>query len=124
MSAMAAMGESVRQGRPMNRPIPIGARRSAKKPPPGFEWIRVARGSAVFVGAFAFLYLVLASGLSRQTEVSWAVPFGLLPIAFLLGLGGFGQELAGIGTPQKRDALFGGSAAIASFAVLRISGAF
>lgn len=111
----------------MGRTVPFASPRTPpkrKKAASGFDWIRVLRGGGVFVSAFAFLYLVLASGLSRQTEASWAVPFGLLPISFLLALGAFGQELGGIGSPQRRDALFGGSAALASFALLRIAGAF
>lgn len=111
----------------MGQTVPFESPRRPSGKPSGsrsIPWIRALRGAGAFCGAFSFLYLVLASGLSRQTEASWAVPFGLLPIAFLLGVGAFGQELAKVGSPRRRDALFGVAAAIASFAVLRISGAF
>ena len=101
-------------------------RRSKTRRPPARSpsWVRPLRIAGAFLGALAVLYLALASPLSRQTEVSWAVPFGLLPIALLLGVGATIQELAQAGSVARRDGLFGLASALVSFAILRLSGAF
>ena len=85
--------------------------------------IRPLRIAGAFFAAFAILYLAIASPLARQTEVSWAVPFGLFPIAILIAAGAAIQEAAGSGSVGRRDASFGLSAALVSFAILRLSGA-
>jgi hypothetical protein len=85
--------------------------------------VRPLRIAGAFAAFFGILYLVVASPLARQTEVTWAIPFGLLPIAALVGLGALVQELAESGPAVRRDALFGLAAALVSFAVLRLSGA-
>jgi hypothetical protein len=86
-----------------------------------FSAVRAARIGATFAVAFGGLFLLLASGLSRETEVSWAIPFGLLPIAALLGLGAAGLELANAPPVARRDRIFGLSAALAAFAILRLA---
>lgn len=108
------MVEKDRFGRPVRRP--------AGAPPATARPLRIARGAGAFGLAIGFLWLVLASPLSKQTEMSWAVPFGLLPIALLLGAGALAQEFAGIGPAAKRDGLFGLSGAVATFALLRLAG--
>jgi hypothetical protein len=85
--------------------------------------IRPLRIAGAFFVAFSILYLAIASPLAKQTEVSWAVPFGLLPIALLIGAGAAVQELAGAGSEGRRDSSFGLSAALVSFAILRLAGA-
>ena len=85
--------------------------------------IRPLRIAGAFFAAFAILYLAIASPLAKQTEVSWAVPFGLLPIALLIGAAATIQELAGAGPEGRRDTSFGLSAALVSFAILRLTGA-
>jgi hypothetical protein len=106
------MIEKDRFGRPIRREGPKGTPRP----------LRIARAVGTFLIAFTFLWLVLASPLSKQTEMSWAVPFGLLPISLLLGVGGIAQEYADIGTELRRDGLFGLSSAVASLALLRSAG--
>jgi hypothetical protein len=107
------MVEKDRFGRPIRREVPKATA----------QVLRTARAVGTFLVAFSFLWVVLASPLSKQTEMSWAVPFGLLPISLLLGVGGIAQEFAGIGTEIRRDGLFGLSSAVATFAVLRLAGA-
>ena len=85
--------------------------------------IRPLRIAGAFFVAFAILYLAIASPLAKQTEVSWAVPFGMFPIALLIGAGAAIQELAGVGSVGRRDSSFGLSAALVSFAILRLAGA-
>ncbi|MGH7804332.1 MAG: hypothetical protein ACREQJ_08280, partial [Candidatus Binatia bacterium] len=84
--------------------------------------IRPLRLAGAFFAAFSFLYVVVASPLARQTEVSWAVPFGMLPIALLIGVGVLVQELGKTGSEARRDGLFGLSSALLSFAILRLAG--
>jgi hypothetical protein len=85
--------------------------------------VRPLRIAGAFFVAFSVLYLAIASPLARQTEVSWAVPFGLLPIALLIGASAAIQELAGTSSEPRRDGFFGLSAALVSFAILRLAGA-
>ena len=85
--------------------------------------IRPLRIAGAFFAAFSILYLAIASPLAKQTEVSWAVPFGMFPIALLIGAGAAIQELAGVGSEGRRDCSFGLSAALVSFAILRLAGA-
>jgi hypothetical protein len=85
--------------------------------------VRPLRIAGAFFAAFSVLYLAIASPLARQTEVSWAVPFGLLPIALLIGAGAALQEFAETGTEAKRDGMFGLASALVSFAILRLAGA-
>jgi hypothetical protein len=82
--------------------------------------VRIGRGAAVFAVSFVLLYVVLASGLAEETEVTWAVPFGMLPLALLLGLGAAGMEAGGTPPVSRRDSLFGLSLAVALFAILRL----
>lgn len=109
------MVEKDRFGRPIRPPA---ERVTAPLP------LRIARGIASFAAALAFLWVVIASPLAKQTEMSWAVPYGLLPIALLLGAGTLGQELAGAGSPARRDGVFGIAAAVAAMAFLRLAGVF
>lgn len=88
------------------------------------QLIRSMRMLGAFVLAFGFLYLVVASPLTRQTEISWAVPFGMLPIALLLGAGAWAMEVTDTPTVLRRDGLWALSVAVALFAVLRLAKLF
>lgn len=82
---------------------------------------RVLRMVGVYVLAFTVLWVAIASGLQPETEVTPSIPFGLLPIAFMLAFAAVGMEVSEATTESRRDALFGLSAAIASFAILRLT---
>ena len=85
--------------------------------------VRPLRLAGAFFAAFSILWLAVASPLARQTEVSWAIPFGMLPIALLIGASAAIQEMTNAGSAARRDALFGLCGALVSFAVLRLAGA-
>lgn len=86
--------------------------------------IRPERGvriAAFFGAALGFLYLVLASPISKQTELSWAVPFGMLPLAGLLAFGAWAFEVTDTDPVVRRDGLWALATAVAFFALLRIA---
>ena len=85
--------------------------------------VRPLRIVGAYFVAFSVLWLALASPFSKQTEVSWAVPFGLLPISLLIGASAAIHELTNNGSVVRRDGLFGLCSALVSFALLRLAGA-
>lgn len=83
---------------------------------------RSLRIAAVALGGFGLLWLRFSAEVWPENEVSRVVHWGLLPIAFLLGFGAWALETSGSGSVTRRDALWGLSAGITLWALLRIAG--
>lgn len=82
--------------------------------------LRVLRILATFAVAWTVLYLRFKAGLVEGTEVDSVVHWALLPIAFLLGAANAGIEINKSAPVPRRDAVWGLSAALASFGFLRL----
>jgi hypothetical protein len=80
--------------------------------------IRALRILATFAAAWTILYLRFAAGLIKVTEIDPVVHWALLPIAGLLAVANGAMEINGTGSVPRRDAVWGLSAALASFGIL------
>jgi hypothetical protein len=80
--------------------------------------LRLVRIAGSCVAAWAVLFLRFAAGLVTPTEADAYVHWALLPIALLIAAANGGMEMNGTGSVARRDAMWGLSAALASFAIL------
>jgi hypothetical protein len=80
---------------------------------------RTLRIGGTLAAAWALLYLRFSAGLFSETEADPIIHWALLPIALLLGLANGAMEANGSGTVLRRDAIWGLTIALASFAILR-----
>jgi hypothetical protein len=83
--------------------------------------VRASRIIATFAVIFGVLYLRFASGIIRGTEVDRVVPWAFLVVSLLFGTGAWAMEVTGSGPLGRRDQLWGMTAALSSFAVLRLT---
>jgi hypothetical protein len=79
---------------------------------------RVLRIVGTFAAAWAVLFVRFSSGVFQSTEADPVVHWALLPIALLLVLANAASEANRSGSVPRRDAIWGLSAALASFAVM------
>jgi hypothetical protein len=85
---------------------------------------RALRIGAIVAGMLAVLWIRFSSGVFPENEVSPVLHWGLLPIAFLLGLTAVALEVNASASVTRRDTLFGISAALIAFCVLRLLAVF
>jgi hypothetical protein len=83
--------------------------------------VRALRMTATFAVIFGVLYLRFASGVIRGTEVDRVVPWAFLVVSLLFGTGAWAMEVTGAGPLGRRDQLWGMTAALSSFALLRLT---
>ena len=82
------------------------------------DFTRMLRIGGTLAAAWAVLLLRFSSGMVQSTEADSFVHWAFLPIALLLALANGVAEANGSSSVPRLDALWGLSAALASFAVL------
>ncbi len=82
------------------------------------DFTRVLRIGGALAAAWAVLLLRFSSGVVQSTDADAFIHWALLPIALLLAFANGAAEANGSSSVPRRDALWGLSAALASFAVL------
>ena len=80
--------------------------------------VRIVRIGVSFVVVWAVLFLRFAAGVVTPTEADAVVHWALLPIAVMIGVANGAMEANGSGSVPRRDALWGLSSALATFAIL------
>lgn len=82
---------------------------------------RLGRMGGVFAAAFLVLYFRFSAGVFPGTEVDQFVHYALLPIALLLGVANWAMAVNRTASPARIDGIWGLSAALVSFSVLRLA---
>jgi hypothetical protein len=80
--------------------------------------VRLVRIGGSFVAVWAVLFLRFAAGIITPTEADAFVHWAFLPIALLIAVANGAMEANGSGSAPRRDALWGLSSALATFAIL------
>ena len=80
--------------------------------------VRLVRIGGCFVAVWAVLFLRFAAGIITPTEADAFVHWAFLPIALLIAVANGAMEANGSGSVPRRDAMWGLSSALATFAVL------
>jgi hypothetical protein len=80
--------------------------------------VRIVRIGGSFVVVWAVLFLRFAAGVVTPTDADAVVHWALLPIAVMIGVANGAMEANGSGSVPRRDALWGLSSALATFAIL------
>ena len=80
--------------------------------------VRIVRIGGSFVVVWAVLFLRFAAGIITPTEADAFVHWAFLPIALLIAIANGAMEANGSGSVPRRDAMWGLSSALATFAVL------
>jgi len=80
--------------------------------------VRIVRIGGSFVAVWAVLFLRFAAGIITPTEADAFVHWAFLPIALLIAVANGAMEANGTGSVPRRDALWGLSSALATFAIL------
>jgi len=80
--------------------------------------VRALRIFAMFAAAWTVLYVRFSAGVFEGTEVDSVVHWALLPIALLLAAANAAMEVNRSSSVGRRDALWGLSSALATFAIL------
>jgi hypothetical protein len=80
--------------------------------------VRLVRIGGSFVVVWAVLFLRFAAGIITPTEADAFVHWAFLPIALLIAVANGAMEANGSGSVPRRDALWGLSGALATFAIL------
>jgi hypothetical protein len=88
--------------------------------PARMDSLRLLRILGTFAVAWTVLYLRFKAGLVQGTEVDAMVHWALLPIALLLAAANAAIEMNRSASVPRRDAVWGLSAALASFGLLRL----
>ena len=83
--------------------------------------LRLVRIGGALVAVWGVLFLRFAAGIITPTEADAYVHWALLPIALLIAAANGGMEMNGTGSVPRRDVMWGLSAALASFAILRLA---
>jgi hypothetical protein len=80
--------------------------------------VRLVRIGGSFVVVWAVLFLRFAAGIITPTEADAFVHWAFLPIALLIAVANGAMEANDSGSVPRRDALWGLSSALATFAIL------
>ena len=80
--------------------------------------VRLVRIGGSFLAVWAVLFLRFAAGIVPPTEADAVIHWALLPIALMIGIANGAMEANDSGSVPRRDALWGLSSALATFAIL------
>jgi len=80
--------------------------------------VRLVRIGGSFLAVWAVLFLRFAAGIVPPTEADAFVHWAFLPIALLIAVANGAMEANESGSVSRRDALWGLSSALATFAIL------
>jgi hypothetical protein len=80
--------------------------------------VRLLRIGGSFLAVWAVLFLRFAAGIITPTEADAFVHWAFLPIALLIAVANGAMEANGSGSVPRRDAMWGLSSALATFAIL------